>query len=113
MDERMDETTLSEDIEFKGKLSFEGLLRVEGKFEGEIESRLGHLVIGLKGEVVGGVKVMRLSHHGDLKGMIEVKEKLEVYETGKIEGEVKMKELEVRKGGMIEGEVKMKGFLLS
>lgn len=44
----------------KGELEFTRLLRVDGRFEGELITDKGSLVVGPKGEVVGDLKNMQV-----------------------------------------------------
>lgn len=45
----------------KGELEFTRLLRVDGRFEGDLITDKGSLVVGPKGEVVGDLKNMQAS----------------------------------------------------
>lgn len=45
----------------KGELEFTRLLRVDGRFEGELITDKGSLVVGPKGEVIGDLKNMQVT----------------------------------------------------
>ena len=49
------ETTIGETLSIEGRLTFERLLRIDGKFEGELVSKGGSLIVGARGELVGDV----------------------------------------------------------
>ncbi|GMI38850.1 hypothetical protein TeGR_g11899 [Tetraparma gracilis] len=55
--EEVPETTIGENVTVTGKLAFEKLLRIDGSFEGELDSD-GDLIIGRTGKLVGDVAGM-------------------------------------------------------
>ncbi|KAJ1454957.1 polymer-forming cytoskeletal-domain-containing protein [Pelagophyceae sp. CCMP2097] len=84
------ETTIGETISIEGKLRFERLLRLDGKFEGELISA-GDLIVGPTGELVGDVRGM-----GD------------VVVFGKVMGSISVDRLELRASAAIYGNVACK-----
>lgn len=52
---------MAESLRMKGELEFTRLLRVDGRFEGELITDKGSLVVGPKGEVIGDLKNMQVS----------------------------------------------------
>ncbi|MEZ4846129.1 MAG: polymer-forming cytoskeletal protein [Bdellovibrionota bacterium] len=55
--------------EFEGKLTFEGTVRIDGKFKGDIFSE-SHMVIGESGRVEGTATVGSVSISGNFNGDI-------------------------------------------
>lgn len=51
---------VAETLKMKGELEFTRLLRVDGRFEGDLITDNGSLVVGPKGEVVGDLKNMKV-----------------------------------------------------
>lgn len=100
-------TLLDKGCEFNGKLSFEGIVRIDGVFQGEIFSQ-DHLIIGEGAVVEANVQVGELEVSGQLKGQIFCREKLTVHATGNIQGTLQTKNLEVQAGGLIDGTVDMR-----
>ena len=47
----------------RGELEFTRLLRVDGRFEGDLITDKGSLVVGPKGEVIGDLKNMTVRSH--------------------------------------------------
>ncbi|RLN90717.1 hypothetical protein BBJ28_00015262 [Nothophytophthora sp. Chile5] len=85
------ETTIGAAVKMKGELSFERLLRIEGEFEGKLNSK-GSLVIGTRGALIGSVDNMK-----------------EVYVTGgRIVGNVNVDKLVLRDKAQIFGNVTAK-----
>lgn len=54
------ESMVAETLKMKGELEFTRLLRVDGRFEGDLITDNGSLVVGPKGEVVGDLKNMKV-----------------------------------------------------
>jgi len=77
-------TLLDKGCEFQGKLSFEGVVRIDGVFHGEIFSH-DHLIIGEGARVDASIQVGTLEVGGEFKGKILARDQLIVHSTGKIE----------------------------
>lgn len=101
-------TLLDKGCEFQGKLSFEGVVRIDGSFQGEIFSH-DHLIIGDGAKVEANIQVGKLEVGGYFKGKIIARDELVVHSTGRIEGEVETKELEAHHGCVFDGSLKMSG----
>jgi len=99
-------TLLDKGCEFNGKLSFEGVVRIDGIFQGEIFSQ-DHLIIGEGASVEANIQVGELEVGGVFKGDILAREKLTVHSTGRIQGNIKCRDLEVHKGAVIDGIIEM------
>lgn len=55
---------VAESLRMKGELEFTRLLRVDGRFEGDLITDKGSLVVGPKGEVIGDLKNMQVRAGG-------------------------------------------------
>lgn len=99
-------TLLDKGCEFQGKLSFEGVVRIDGGFEGEIFSQ-DHLIIGEGARVEATIHVGRLEVGGFFKGTIMARELLIVHSTGRIEGHIQAKDIEAHHGAVIDGQLDM------
>lgn len=60
MPKQKPESMVAESLRMKGELEFTRLLRVDGRFEGELITDKGSLVVGPKGEVIGDLKNMQV-----------------------------------------------------
>lgn len=99
-------TLLDKGCEFQGKLSFEGIVRIDGVFQGEIFSH-DHLIIGEGARVDATIQVGTLEVGGDFKGKITARDKLMVHSTGQINGEIQAKEFEAAHGALIDAKIDM------
>ncbi|GBF40959.1 polymer-forming cytoskeletal family protein [Leptospira ellinghausenii] len=100
-DESID-TIISDDITFRGTLSFNQTLKIKGQFKGTITSH-GKLIIDETGDVEADVEVGSLVVLGNLKGNVDAKEKVELKKNGKVVGDIKTPGLEVEFGSKIIG----------
>ena len=89
---------------WSGDLSFEGRLRIDGRFEGRIYSD-DILEVGHTGRIVGEVDVARARVAGIIDGTLHVRESLVVEATGLIRGEVHAARIRVAQGATIEASV--------
>src|SRR4030042_6890433 len=78
---------LGKETVFEGKMSFEGVFRLEGKFEGEIFES-GTLIIGESAVVKGNIEVNTIIINGLVEGEINAKGRVEIHPTGKFNGKI-------------------------
>ena len=104
MEEEDPETTLGEGVTFRGELSFERLLRIDGSFEGDLLSQ-GKVVVGPKGKVKANLNLREAIIEGEVEGNIIVQEKLELRGEACIKGDIEAKALCVDEGVRIVGHV--------
>jgi len=97
---------LGEGTEFEGKLIFTGAVRLDGKFKGEILGK-GTLVVGQGARIEADINVDSLMVGGDVRGAVEVRERMEIDTTGKFYGNIKTGIFIVHEGGFFEGNCQM------
>lgn len=100
------QTTLSKDIKFQGHLKFDHTVKIDGKFQGTIES-YGNLIIGPSGEVNADVKTNNVEILGKFKGNIIAREKVYFRKNSFVRGDIHCKELEVELGSKFTGNCNM------
>ncbi len=100
------ETTLGEGVTFRGELSFERLLRIDGTFEGKLLSQ-GKVIIGPTGKVKADLNLREAIIEGEVEGNITVQEKLELRGDASVKGDIKAKSLCVDDGVEIIGVVQV------
>lgn len=91
---------------YQGKLVFKGTVRIDGEFEGEIESD-GTLIVGNEAKVVGTVNVGQLVLSGRLEGTLKAQAKAVLYKQANIKGKITTPVLMVEEGAVVKGEINM------
>lgn len=104
MGEEEPETTLGEGVAFRGELTFERLLRIDGEFEGNLLSQ-GKIIVGPKGKVKANLNLREAIVEGTVEGNITVQEKLELRGEASVKGDIIAKSLCVDEGVTIDGHV--------
>jgi len=97
---------LGEGTDFKGILTFEGTVRIDGQMEGEIFTK-DTLVIGETAVVNAEINVNNIAISGVVRGNINATGKIEVHRPGKLFGNVKTPCLFIEEGVIFEGNCSM------
>jgi len=89
---------------FDGKLQFEGRVRIDGVFRGEIQSE-GVLVVGEGASVQAEISVSTLIvKGGTLKGNVHAREAIELYVPAQVTGNLRAPQIFMDKGVQFTGE---------
>ena len=92
---------------FEGKLTFEGTVRIEGGFSGEIHTK-DTLVIGqgadVKAQIFAGTVIVS---GGTVTGNIHAKQTIELEKEAKVRGDLQTPSLKIEKGVIFVGSCKM------
>jgi cytoskeletal protein CcmA (bactofilin family) len=97
---------LGKGAEFIGKLIFNGSVRIDGDFQGEIHGQ-GQLVVGEGAMVKANIAVKNVYIGGEVQGKIEAKEKIIIHSTGKFFGDVHTPVLIMEEGALFDGKSNM------
>ena len=97
---------LGSDALFKGALSFEGTVRIDGKFEGQVDTN-DTLVIGETGDMKADVNVGTLVCKGKLNGSVVASKKIEMHPASKITGDIQTPSLSIELGAVLDGHLNM------
>ncbi len=100
---------LGAQTEFSGKLSFDGIVHLDGHFHGEIISR-GTLVIGSESVVEAEIHSNSLKVSGEVRGDITATEKIELFPPAKVYGNIRTPSLIIEEGVIFEGVCSMSSF---
>ncbi len=95
-------------VSLTGKMSFEGELRIDGKFSGEIDGT-GTLIIGEDAMVEAKIRVDTTLISGEVHGEIEATKKVEIMAPGRMYGDIKTPSLIIADGSIFEGNCVMGG----
>ena len=91
---------------FEGKLFFDEIVRLDGSFKGEINSR-DTLIIGETADIEGEVEVGTFILSGRFKGNIKATTRVELRRPAQIEGTVETPVLVIEEGVMLNGNITM------
>lgn len=92
---------------FEGKMTSEGIFRLDGKVEGEIFHG-GTLIIDETAVIKGKVQVKALILNGTLEGEVTAKERVQIDSRGKLYGTIFTPIFVIEDGGIFEGNCRMR-----
>ena len=95
-------TIITDQVELKGSLAFDGNLEFNGTFEGEIIST-GILWIGPDAVLKGDVQAAKVVLHGKMHGNITATESVEVCDQAQLYGDVRAGKFIVSEGAIFRG----------
>lgn len=99
--------TIGQSIVFKGELTGDEDLEIEGEVEGEVNLRNHQLTIGANGCLKAEVTAKSIIVIGQVTGNLVATERIEVQATGVVEGDVKAPRLNVQEGAVLNGSIDM------
>ena len=91
---------------FEGKLTFDGIVQINGEFRGEIFSD-GTLVVGGDAHINAKILVDTLIIDGNVEGNVEAKSKIELHRTGTLVANVVSQAIVIEDGGIFQGSCQM------
>jgi cytoskeletal protein CcmA (bactofilin family) len=92
--------------EFEGLLAFDGTVRIDGIFKGEVDSE-DCLIIGEGAVVEAEIRVGRLVVMGKLTGNVKATSKVEISSSGYIIGDIVTAVIMIEEGANLEGNISM------
>ena len=95
-------TLLGRGAAFEGKLTFDGTVRIDGRFKGEVFSD-DVLVIGEGAHVEAEIDIGEVIIQGTVVGNIKAKRSIEIHAPGRVKGDLNTPSLQVDKGVIFEG----------
>ncbi|HEY7090210.1 MAG TPA: polymer-forming cytoskeletal protein [Tepidisphaeraceae bacterium] len=97
-------TIIGPDANFKGELSFEKGLRLQGKFEGKITSA-GRLHVAREARLQADVEAGAIIIEGEVKGNLNANDRVELKASARYEGDLHASKLVVDEGAAFNGHV--------
>ena len=98
---------LEKNSSFKGEFKSECDFRVDGNFEGTIETK-GKVVIGKNARIEGTVVCSSADIEGSINGTLHVEDLLSIRSTGQVAGDVVISKLVVESGAIFNAKSSMK-----
>ena len=94
--------------EFEGKLTFDGTVRIDGKFTGSIVTK-DVLVVGEGAVVSAEIDCGTIIVHGQITGNVRAKVGVELHAPAKVKGNIETPSMMMDKGVTFDGQTKMEG----
>ena len=95
-------TVIGSDAVFKGELSFDKGVRVDGRVEGKITTK-GHLAVSKEGKLQADVEAGGIVVEGTVKGNLTAADRVELRQSAKLEGDIRASKLIVTEGASFSG----------
>lgn len=99
-------TVIGKGTSLKGTLKAQGLVRIDGEMEGDLETD-GDVIVGEGGRVTLDLKARHVAIAGCFNGTIEAGGKLELLSTGIVVGKVSARGLIIDDGASFSGNCEM------
>lgn len=100
---------ISRSLKVTGTVTGSGDLYIDGSLDGKVELPDRRVTVGEAGVVKAEVRAGEIRVMGSLEGVAAAKERIEVAQTGSVEGEVTTKRIKIEEGARFEGTVKISG----
>ncbi|MBW1815640.1 MAG: polymer-forming cytoskeletal protein [Deltaproteobacteria bacterium] len=98
---------LGRKTEFEGKLIFDGTVRIDGRFRGEIVSE-GTLVVGETATLECDIRCAHIVISGEVRGNIDSQERIEIRSPGKVFGNIQAPVVVMGEGVVFDGYCRMR-----
>jgi cytoskeletal protein CcmA (bactofilin family) len=97
---------LGQNTSFSGTLVFDGIVRIDGNFEGKIKTN-DTLVIAEFGKVNAEVEAGVVKILGEFEGTINAKTKIEMFKPAKVSGTMRTTNIRMEEGVIFNGTTEM------
>lgn len=94
-------------VEFKGTISYQGSVQIDGRLDGEIHTD-GVLLVGQQAVITAKVSAGSVISKGKITGDIVAKEKVQLLASAVMEGSLNTPQLSMESGVLLNGTVEMK-----
>jgi cytoskeletal protein CcmA (bactofilin family) len=97
-------TVLGPDASFKGEMSFDKGMRLQGRFEGKITTG-GRLHVAREARLQADVEAAAIIVEGEVKGNLNASDRIELKQSAHYEGDLRASKLVVDEGAVFSGHV--------
>jgi cytoskeletal protein CcmA (bactofilin family) len=104
--EEITNSVIGKNTEFKGVLKDKENVRIDGKFEGEIQTE-GTVIIGEEAVVQANITAKAVDIGGKVVGDISCEGRVELFSSGSLEGKIRASDLTIAEGAFFNGECNM------
>lgn len=96
---------ISQGIKIKGEVTGSEDLFVDGQVDGKLSLTNGSLTVGPNGNVKADVTAREVIVRGKVEGKVSGRDKVQLWSTGQVTGEVQTDRLAIEDGAMLRGKV--------
>lgn len=96
------DTIIGKDTKANGRLEVRGSIRIDGCFDGDIETD-GDVAVGDTARLKASIHATNVTIAGEVEGDIYASGRLEIASTGRLHGEVKAGALSIEDGAIFDG----------
>ena len=100
-------TQLGRSLVVKGDVSGNEDLTISGQLEGTVNIQGHCLTIGPEGKVKAEIQAARVVIHGSVHGNISVKERVEIYKSGHVVGDLLAPGISIEDGAYFKGKIEI------
>lgn len=96
---------IAQGIKIKGEITGKEDLFVDGTVEGKLDLGNGTVTVGPNGKVKADISAREIVVRGQVEGKLDGTEKVQLWSTGRVEGEVRTQRLAIEDGAVLRGQV--------
>ena len=93
---------LGQDTEFEGTLSFKGVVRIDGRFKGEVKAE-GTLIVGETAVIESDIHAAAVIVSGEVHGHMTASERIEILPPARVFGDIEAPSVIINAGVVFEG----------
>ena len=93
---------MGQDTVFNGSLNFDGTVRIDGKFEGQVFTD-DTLIVGESGHLIAEISAGTIICMGRIEGTLNASKKVEIHANSRVIGNIKSPALYIELGGVLDG----------
>jgi cytoskeletal protein CcmA (bactofilin family) len=101
-------TFLGAEATIEGVIEFKGTIRLDGRVKGRIQSDGGTVIVGEKAIIDADIDVDVAIIMGQVNGVIDAKDRIEVYPPGSVVGDIQAPVISIDAGVKFNGNCAMK-----
>lgn len=96
---------ISQGIRIKGEVTGSEDLFVDGQVDGKLDIGGGSVTIGPNGKVKADISARELIVRGEVTGKVSARDRVQLWSTGRVQGEVQTARLAIEDGAILRGNV--------
>jgi cytoskeletal protein CcmA (bactofilin family) len=96
---------LTQGIRIKGEITGKEDLFLDGAVEGKLDLGNASVTVGPNGKVKADISARDIVVRGQVEGMLDATERVQLWNSGRVEGEVRTERLGIEDGAVLRGKV--------